>query len=153
MEAAEETLTYRDVTEFHRKLLPEDKANTDGKGHAAETKSDESNYVDLDMKPDGAKTVKVTFTGERNQLSVVKCDSSKQREHDKEGQIISRDFVEEQLEDERATVPGPVSGEPPSDTLAKLLNSAPDSENGTRRQGELDPSDCSEHVCSGSDVS
>lgn len=150
MEAAEETLTYRDVTGFHRKLLPEDKDkdNTDSKGNATETNSDESNYVDLDMKPDGAKTVKVTFTGERNQLSVVKCDSSKQREHDK---IISGDFVEEQLEDKRATVPGPVSGEPPSETLTKLPNTDQDSENEKQRRAELEPSDWSEPACSDGD--
>lgn len=150
MEAAEETLTYRDVTGFHRKLLPEDKDkdNTDSKGNATETNSDESNYVDLDMKPDGARTVKVTFTGERNQLSVVKCDSSKQREHDK---IISGDFVGEQSEDKRATVPGPVSGEPPSETLTKLPNTDQDSENEKQRRAELEPSDWSEPACSDGD--
>ncbi|KAE8300210.1 hypothetical protein D5F01_LYC00346 [Larimichthys crocea] len=138
MEAAEETLTYRDVTGLHRKLLPEDKHkdNTDSKGRATETNSDESNYVDLDMKPDVAKTVKVTFTGEGNQLSVVKCDSSK---HDK---MV---FVGEQLEDR------PVPGEPPLETLTKLPNTDQDSENEKQRQAELDPSDCSEHVCSESD--
>lgn len=143
MEAAEETLTYRDVTGFHRKLLPEDKDkdNTDSKGNAAETKSDESNYVDLDMKPDGAKTVKVTFTGEGNQLSVVKCSSSKQRERDK---IISGDFVEEQLEDKRTTVPWPVSGEPPSETLTKLPNTDQDAENEKQCQAELEPCEWSE---------
>ncbi|GLD66887.1 uncharacterized protein AKAME5_001826000 [Lates japonicus] len=137
MEAAEETLTYRDDTGLHRKLLPEDKDkdNTDSKGHATETtKSDESNYVDLDMKPDGAKTVKVTFTGEGNQLSVIKCDGSKQG-----------------AEDKRATVSEPVSGEPPLETLTKLPNADQGSENDKTRQAELDPSDCSEHVCSESD--
>ncbi|KAM9362890.1 uncharacterized protein C4orf54-like [Symphorus nematophorus] len=139
MEAAEETLTYRDVTGLHRKLLPEDKDkekkdNTDRKGHhGAETNSDESNYVDLDMKPDGAKTVKVTFTGEGNQLSVVKCDSSKP---DREGKIMSEDFVEEQLEDS-----GPVSGDPPVETLTKLPSSAQDSEN-----EKLELSECSEEL-------
>lgn len=152
MEAAEETLTYRDDTGLHRKLLPEDKVkdNGDSKGHATETHRDESNYVDLDMKPDGAKTVKVTFTGEGNQLSVVKCDGSKQGEHGEEGEIIS-DFFEEQLEDERVAVPGPVSGEPPLETLTKLPNTDQDSENEKQRQVELDPSDCSEHVCSESE--
>ncbi|XP_074486073.1 uncharacterized protein C4orf54 homolog [Sebastes fasciatus] len=106
MEAAEETLTtYRDddtLLLLHRKkkLLPEDK----------KTDSIESNYVDLDiMKPEGAaKTVKVTFTGEEEnqqnrQLSVIKCDfdGSKSGEHgeEEEGEIMSEDFVEEQLED------------------------------------------------------
>lgn len=142
MEAAEETLTYRDVTGFHRKLLPEDKDkdNTDSKGNATETKSDESNYVDLDMKPDGAKTVKVTFTGEGNQLSVMKCSSSKQKERD---EIISGDFVEEQLEDNRATVPWPVSGELLSETLTKLSNTDRDDENEKQHQPELDPSEWS----------
>lgn len=153
MEAAEETLTYRDDTGLHRKLLREDKHkdNTDSKGHA-ETKSDESNYVDLDMKPDGTKTVKVTFTGEGNQLSVIKCDSARQGEHGTEGKIISEDFVEEQSEDKRATGCGPLSGESLLETLTKLPNTDPDSENEKQRQqAELDASDCSEHVCSESD--
>lgn len=142
MEAAEETLTYRDDTGLHRKLLPEDKDkdNTKSKIHATETKSDESNYVDLDMKPDGAKTVKVSFTSNGNQLSVIKCDSSKQGEHEKESKIISDD-----------TVPGPISGEPPSETLTKLPNTDQYAENEKQRPDELDPSDCSEHVCSESD--
>lgn len=142
MEAAEETLTYRDDTGLHRKLLPEDKAknNTESKIHATETKRDESNYVDLDMKPDGAKTVKVSFTSNGNQLSVIKCDSSKQGEHEKESKIISDD-----------TVPGPVSGEPPLETLTKLPDTDQYAENETQRPAELDPSDCSEHVCSESD--
>ncbi|XP_044045114.1 uncharacterized protein C4orf54-like [Siniperca chuatsi] len=147
MEAAEETLTYRDDNELHRKLLPEDKDKDkmDSKGHATETKSNESNYVDLDMKPDGVKTVKVTFTGEGSQLSVMKYDSSKQEEHDNDGKIISENFVEELVKD------GPVSGEPPLETLIKLPNTDQDSANEKQRQAELDPSDCSEHVCSESD--
>lgn len=148
MEAAEETLTYRDDTLLHRKLLPEDK-HKDSKGHqqhqhqpATETHSDESNYVDLDMKPDGAKTVKVTFTGEGNQLSVIKCG-----EHgDEEGNPTSEDFVEEQLEDER--VPGP---DPGVETLTKLPNTDQDSENEKRCQAEPERSDCSQHVCSDSE--
>lgn len=134
MEAAEETLTYRDVPGLHRKLLPEDKDKdtADGKGRAAE-----SNYVDLDMKPDGAKTVKVTFTGEGNQLSVVKGDGSKHGEQDKEGGFVS----EEQLEDK------PVSGESPLETLTKLPNTDQDLENET----QLEASECGEHVCSESE--
>nr|XP_046273759.1 uncharacterized protein C4orf54 homolog [Scatophagus argus] len=154
MEAAEETLTYRDVTGLHRKLLPEDKGKdtTDSRGHTTETKSDESNYVDLDMKPDGAKTVKVTFTGEGNQLSVVKCDNSKKGGHVKEKtKIISGDLLEEQSGDKRATVSGPVSDEPPLETPTKLPNTDQDSGNEKQRQAELDPSDCSEHACSESD--
>ncbi|KAA8594769.1 hypothetical protein FQN60_011904 [Etheostoma spectabile] len=153
MEAAEETLTYRDDTLLHRKLLPEEKHkdNTRSERQAKETKSDESNYVDLDMKPDGAKTVKVSFTGEGNQLSVIKCDGSKQGQHDEEGKMISKYFVEEQLEDKQATFPGPVLGEPPLETLTKRPNSDQDMENEKQRQAELDPSDCSDHVCSESD--
>ncbi|XP_042341789.1 uncharacterized protein C4orf54 homolog [Plectropomus leopardus] len=143
MEAAEETLTYRGDTLLHRKLLPEDKHKDNSKGHAIETKSDESNYVDLDMKPDGARTVKVSFTGEGNQLSLIKC--SKQH-GEEEGKIISEDFVEEQAQDKR--VPGIVSGESPLETLTKLPNTDQDSENEKQRQAELDPSDCSDHVCS-----
>uniref|UniRef100_UPI0037E88A88 uncharacterized protein C4orf54 homolog n=1 Tax=Semicossyphus pulcher TaxID=241346 RepID=UPI0037E88A88 len=145
MEAAEETLIYRADTGLHRKLLPEDKENdkTDSKkGHSAETNSDVSNYVDLDMKPDGAKTVKVTFTGEGNQLSVVKCHKTKKGEHDKESKIISEDFVGS--EDKRATDAGPVSGESLLETLTKLPNTDLDSENEKQRRAEPDPSDCSE---------
>ncbi|XP_040002707.1 uncharacterized protein C4orf54 homolog [Xiphias gladius] len=131
MEAAEETLTYLDDTGLHRKLLPEDKGkdNTDSKGHATGTKSDESNYVDLDMKTDGAKTVKVTFTGEGNQLSVIKCDSSKQGTEDKWA----------------------VSGEPPVGTPTKLPNTDQGSETDEQRRAELDPSDCVERAGSESD--
>ncbi|XP_053182264.1 uncharacterized protein C4orf54-like [Scomber japonicus] len=151
MEAAEETLTYRDDTGLHRKLLREDKHkdNKDSKGHS-ETKSEESNYVDLDMKPDGAKTVKVTFTGEGNQLSVIKCDSVRQGEHGTEGKLISEDFVEEQSEDKWAIDCGPVSGERLLETLTKLPNTDTETDK-QRQQAELDPSDCSEHVCSESD--
>ncbi|KAK5865858.1 hypothetical protein PBY51_020095 [Eleginops maclovinus] len=147
MEAAEETLTYRDDTLLHRKLLPEDKHKniTDSKAHATEKNSEESNYVDLDMRPDGAKTVKVTFTGEGNQLSVIKCYNSKQGGHDDEGEIISEDFVGEKLDD--SLVPEPVFGELPLETT--LPNT--DQENEDRRQAELEPSECGEHVCSESD--
>ncbi|XP_053713464.1 uncharacterized protein C4orf54-like [Synchiropus splendidus] len=78
MEAAEETLTYRDDTGLHKKLLLLDKDKDPQR--QTESKSDESNYVDLDMKPDGPKTVKVSFTGEGNQLSVIKCDAKKHGE-------------------------------------------------------------------------
>uniref|UniRef100_A0A3Q3G805 DUF4585 domain-containing protein n=1 Tax=Labrus bergylta TaxID=56723 RepID=A0A3Q3G805_9LABR len=145
MEAAEETLTYRDDTGLYRKLLPEDNGHetTDSKkGHPAETNSDVSNYVDLDMKPDGAKTVKVTFTGEGNQLSVVKCEKAKKGEHDKEVKIISEDFFES--EDKRATDPWPVSGDPTLETLTKLPDTDPDFENEKQCRTEPDPSDCSE---------
>lgn len=142
MEAAEETLTYRDVTGFHRKLLPEDKEKdkADSKANAAETNSDESNYVDLDVKPDSAKTVRVSFTGEGNQLSVVKYDGSKQRERDK---LISEDSVEAQLEDKWVTVPGPVL-----ETLTKLANADQDSENEKQRRAEPASGDGSEPACS-----
>ncbi|XP_061889509.1 uncharacterized protein C4orf54 homolog [Entelurus aequoreus] len=71
MEAAEKTLTYRDGP-------GPDKLLKGGTGGHVQTRS-ESNYVDLDMRPDGNKTVKVTFTGEGSQLS-VKSDGSKQGE-------------------------------------------------------------------------
>ncbi|KAF7666255.1 hypothetical protein LDENG_00112690 [Lucifuga dentata] len=153
MEAVEKTLTYRDDTGLYRKLLPEDKDKTDRKGHI-ETKSDESNYVELDnlvdMKSDGAKTVKVTFTGEGNQLSVIKCDTLRNEGHNGESKNISGDLAEEQSKDERDPGCGPVLGEPPRETPLKLPNTDLDSENGNQRQTELDPSD-SEHVCSESE--
>lgn len=139
MEAVEKTLTYRDDTGLHRKLLTIEKESKDH--HPAETNSDESNYVDLDMKPEGPKTVKVSFTGDGNQLSVIKCDSEKHKEHEGESKIISDEFIEEE---ERGNVPGSVLVDPPVDT--KLTNSDPDSENDPQRRAELDQSDCSEHV-------
>ncbi|XP_068178210.1 uncharacterized protein C4orf54 homolog [Antennarius striatus] len=149
MEAAEETLTYRDVTGLHRKLLPEDKTkDTDSQDHATEIKSDESNYVDLNMKPDVTKTVKVSFTGEGNQLSVGKCDNSKQREHEREEEPMSGDSAEEQSGDRRSSVPGPVSDERPLETLIELPSSDQDSDNDKQLQTELD---CSEHFRSESD--
>lgn len=135
MEAAEEALTYRDVTGLHRKLLPEDK-DQDSKGRV-EAKSDESNYVDLDMKPDCAKTVKVTFTGEGNQLSVIKYDGARQGEHGTGGEIISEDFAA-----------GLIPNGLPFKTLPELPGSDQDSENETQRPAELDPSDCSDPACS-----
>ncbi|KAK2918925.1 uncharacterized protein C4orf54 homolog [Channa argus] len=150
MEAAEETLTYRDDTGLHRKLLPEDKDkdNTHSKVHAA--RSDESNYVDLDMRPDGVKTVKVSFTSNGGQLSVIKGGSSKQGEHEMNIKIICEDYLEES-EDAGGNVRWPDSGEPLLETHTKLPNTDQDSENQNQIQAELDPSDCSEHVRSGSD--
>lgn len=138
MEAAEKTLTYRDDTGLHRKLLTVEKESKDH--HPAETNSDESNYVDLDMKPEGPKTVKVSFTGEGNQLSVIKCDSEKNEEHEGESRIISEELIEEEL----GTVRGFVSVDPPVET--KLTNSDRNSENDRQRRAEIDQSDCSEHV-------
>ncbi|CAN9510368.1 unnamed protein product [Ophioblennius macclurei] len=174
MEAAEKTLTYRDDTGLHRKLLTDDKEKdpTDSKDHhhlhhgtttTTEANSDESNYVDLDMKPEGPKTVKVSFTGEGNQLSVIKCEHAKQEEHERESRIISEEFIEEQLvekekveeedeeeeedEDEERDaggLPGPVPGEPALET--KVTHSDQNSEAEKQRRAELEPSDCSEHV-------
>ncbi|XP_037328386.2 uncharacterized protein C4orf54 homolog [Pungitius pungitius] len=151
MEAAQETLTYPADTLLHRKLLPEntrkDKAHSED--HATETTNDESNYVDLDMKPNnGATTVKVTFAGEGNQLPVIKCNTSKQGECGEESVISTGDCLEEQLEDTRGTFPAPVLGEPPLETLTKLPGSDRDSDSEERRRAELD---CGEHVCSEND--
>uniref|UniRef100_A0A8C6T095 DUF4585 domain-containing protein n=1 Tax=Neogobius melanostomus TaxID=47308 RepID=A0A8C6T095_9GOBI len=92
MEAAEETLTYRDDTGLHKKLLPEGKDNC-GKEikEQVDARSNESNY--MDTKTDCAKTVKVSFTGEGNQLSVSKCDGSKQAADKKSVFEESRDTV------------------------------------------------------------
>ncbi|XP_035022850.1 uncharacterized protein C4orf54 homolog [Hippoglossus stenolepis] len=124
MEAAEETLTYLHDTGLHRKLLPGDTGDKK-KTELEDIKGHESNYVDLDMKPECAKTVKVTFTGEGNQLSVIKCDGSKQSTGDERG-------------------------DPPPET--QLPDSDQGSETDARSlQDERDPSDCSEHVRSESD--
>ncbi|XP_071753151.2 uncharacterized protein C4orf54-like [Centroberyx gerrardi] len=163
MEAVEKTLTYRDDTGLYRKLLPEDKDKDNTEKGRAETQSDESNYVELDnlldMTSDGAKTVKVTFTGEGNQLAVIKCDTLRDggpgggsKGHDNENKLISEDFGEEHSKG-KWTGWGPVSGELPLETLllTKVPNANVDFENGKQLQTELDPSDCSEHVCSESD--
>ncbi|KAM9770027.1 uncharacterized protein C4orf54-like [Menidia menidia] len=140
MEAAEKTLTYRDDTGLLRKLLTHDKNKHRAKSkedHATETNSNqESNYVDLDMKPDGPKTVKVTFTGEGNQLSVIKSDSSKPEERK-----ISSDETIEQAEDTRETVTGP--DESTFETLTKLDQLA---ENEEQRPAGLDTSGCSDEL-------
>lgn len=99
MEAAEETLTYRDGTGPNKKLLLEGKDNysKDIKNKAqVEAKSDESNYVDMDIKSDGAKTVTVSFTGEANQLSVIKSDGCKQGVNEK---IASEEKKDTQIKD------------------------------------------------------
>ncbi|XP_076001772.1 uncharacterized protein C4orf54-like [Genypterus blacodes] len=134
MEAVEKTLTYRDDTGLYRKLLPgdKDKDETDKKGHA-ETNSDETNYVELDhsvdMKSDGDKTVKVSFTGDGNRLSVIKCGTLR----NEDSRIISRDFDGDADPDY-----GPVSDEPPSETplLTKLPDTDLDSENEARSEIE-----------------
>lgn len=92
MEAAEETLTYRDDTGLHKKLLPEGKDNC-GKEikDKVDARSDESYY--MDTKTDCAKTVKVSFTGEGNQVSVSKGDGSKQGANEKSVLEESRDTV------------------------------------------------------------
>nr|XP_061792000.1 uncharacterized protein C4orf54 homolog [Nerophis lumbriciformis] len=127
MEAAEETLTYRDGPGPHRTLLPGDKAKDTG-GHF-EIKS-ESNYVDLDMRPEGAKTVKVTFTGEGSQLS-VKSDGSKQGASGP----ASVDSVD--------MGGGVVPSGPEAKTGAKLSYEEYSGDE-MHLQSEVDPSDCSE---------
>ncbi|PWA29265.1 hypothetical protein CCH79_00013972 [Gambusia affinis] len=118
MEAAEKTLTYRDDTGLHSNKLLKHAKKEDSKDQHTETNCEESNYVDLDMRPDGLKTVKVTFTGEGNQLSVIKADSSKQEESKT------------------------ASAESPLETLTKLPTADPDSE--SEKQAELDSSECSD---------
>ncbi|XP_014327287.1 uncharacterized protein LOC106699866 [Xiphophorus maculatus] len=118
MEAAEKTLTYRDDTGLHSNKLLKHIKTEDSEDQHTETNCEESNYVDLDRRPDGLKTVKVTFTGEGNQLSVIKADSSKQEE--------SKTASAESL----------------LETLTKLPTADPDSE--SEKQAELDSSECSD---------
>lgn len=140
MEAVEKTLAYQDVPKFHTKPLPEDKEKDNAAG---ETPSDESNYVDLDVKPDCAKTVRVSFTGEGNQLSVVKCDGSRRNECH---HIDREDSAGANLEDKWVTVPGPVL-----ETLTKVDNADPDSENERQQRAEHASGGGSESVCSETD--
>ncbi|KAM6971961.1 uncharacterized protein C4orf54-like [Aplochiton taeniatus] len=148
MEAVEETLTYHDDTGLNRTLLPYDK-NKDKCNSAI--KSDESTYVDLDMKTDGTKTVKVTFTGEGNQLAVFKCNSDTSGEKsprdldaDNVDNIISKDIHEEHTKDKSAD--RPVSSELPIDTLSltDIGYRKDDFELGSEIQNETD----SQNVCS-----
>lgn len=144
MEAAGETLTYRDVTGFHRKLLAE-KVKDNPDDTDALGKRNESSYADLNMKPDGVKTVKVTFTGEGNQL-LFQYDSAQQKNHEAEKKVLSED-LEEQPEDARPTVPG----DPSVETLNKLPSTDPDSGNEQRGRADLEPSDKSDAGRSESD--
>lgn len=107
MEAAEKTLTYQDDTGLHGKLLK--KADPRAGSPAEDTTSAESNYVDLDMRAGGPTTVKVTFTGEGNQLSVIKCSKSEER----------KDETIEEEEENTGT----------QETAPKLPNADPDSGN------------------------
>ncbi|XP_061534823.1 uncharacterized protein C4orf54 homolog [Phycodurus eques] len=130
MEAAEETLTYRDGPGPHRMLLPGDKVK-DTEVHF-ETKR-QSNYVDLDTRPDGAKTVKVTFTGEGSQLS-VKSDGSRQGLRGP-ASVDSVDSVD---------MGGVVDRSGPTVKTPAELSYEEDSGDETRLQAEMDPSDYSE---------
>ncbi|KAA0722508.1 hypothetical protein E1301_Tti011883 [Triplophysa tibetana] len=71
METLQTALASREDTGPFKKPL------FDKKVHCNDGDHDETNYVDLgnpsDMKSDSAKTVKVTFTGEGNQLAIIKC--------------------------------------------------------------------------------
>lgn len=139
MEAAGETLTYRDVTGFHRKLLPE-KVKNNPDDNDAMGKRDESSYADLNMKPDGVKTVKVSFTGEGNHL-LLQCDSAQLRNQGAERKVLSEDLGK-QSEDARPTVSGGPSLEP----LGKLSNADRD-----ENEQRVDPSDKSDAARSESD--
>ncbi|KAJ3613964.1 hypothetical protein NHX12_017542 [Muraenolepis orangiensis] len=136
MEAVENTVTYRDDTGPYGKLLPEnDKC-------PPETEHHEPNYVDLvDMKSEGVKPVKVTFTGEGEQPAVIQCDSSTlvPRDHPREDDVISRDFLEEYSKDKWGEMT--VTGEPPEGT--RLTGKVPDAvvpvERGTPLPGDHGP--------------
>lgn len=71
METLHTVTADREDTGPFKKLLKE------AKEHHNSDENSETNYVDLgnpsDMKSDSTKTVKVTFTGEGNQLAIFKC--------------------------------------------------------------------------------
>lgn len=123
-----ETLTYRDDTGLHEKLLKHEK------DRESERTDTESNYVDLDMRPDGPRTVKVTFTGDGNQLSVSKSDASKQ-----EDKKPASDVETKQQED--TVLIGSLL-----DPLTKL----PDPDSDTEKRAEPDSSE-NTNACSDSD--
>ncbi|XP_051558218.1 uncharacterized protein C4orf54-like [Myxocyprinus asiaticus] len=71
METLQTAIASREDTGPFKKPLENKKEQCNGGDH------NETNYVDLgnpvDMKTDSTKTVKVTFTGEGNQLAIFKC--------------------------------------------------------------------------------
>ncbi len=71
METLQTAISSREDTGPLKKPL------ADAKEHCKSDDHSETNYVDLgnasDMKSDSTKTVKVTFTGEGNQLAIFKC--------------------------------------------------------------------------------
>ncbi|XP_067298112.1 uncharacterized protein C4orf54-like [Pseudorasbora parva] len=71
METLQTAIACREDTGPLKKPLADTKIHCDSDDHS------ETNYVDLgnppDMKSDSTKTVKVTFTGEGNQLAIFKC--------------------------------------------------------------------------------
>ncbi|KAL2098112.1 hypothetical protein ACEWY4_007319 [Coilia grayii] len=74
METLQSTISHTGDTAPYKKSLADEK-----KQQSIDSQTEESNYVDLhnisDMKSDGTKTVKVTFTGEGSQLAIFKCQS------------------------------------------------------------------------------
>ncbi|KAG8014764.1 hypothetical protein GBF38_003391 [Nibea albiflora] len=133
MEAAEETLTYRDVTGLHRKLLPEDKHkdNTDSKGRATETNSDESNYVDLDMKPDVAKTVKQTAEVSQKQAEAAVPSETSQSENMPSHCATSRlpNAVSKQLHPDQSEIQPNVETKPTKQRQEKFAGETADRRN------------------------
>ncbi len=75
METLQTAISSREDTGPLKKPL------ADTKEHCKSDDHSETNYVDLgnasDMKSDSTKTVKVTFTGEGNQLAIFKCKGDK----------------------------------------------------------------------------
>ena len=138
MEAAGETLTYRDVTGFHRKLLAEKvRGSPDESDNLG--KRDESSYADLNMKPNGVKpSVKVTFTGEGNQL-LFQYDSAQPKNHEAEKKVRPVDLGE------------PSEDAGPVETLSEPPNTDPDSGKEQPRRTDLDPRDKSDAERSDSD--
>lgn len=148
MEAVEKTLTYQEDTGLNRKLLHGDNKYKD---KCNPVTTSESNYVDLDdlldMKSEGTKTVKVTFTGEGNQLAVFKCNSDTSGEKspgghevDNEDKIYSKGCHEEHSKGDwtdRAIA------DKPSVETPTAPNSNVDSQNGnaTELQPEMEPCD------------
>ncbi|KAG5285685.1 hypothetical protein AALO_G00006230 [Alosa alosa] len=74
METLQTNISHIGETASYKKSQTEE-----NKQKSIDSQPEESNYVDLnnllDMTSDGTKTVKVTFTGEGNQLAIFKCQS------------------------------------------------------------------------------
>lgn len=129
METLQTTISHIGDTSPYKKPITDEK-----KQKSIDSHTEESNYVDLnnlgDMKTDGTKTVKVTFTGEGNQLAIFKCQSDtstvgdgspgKRKEKGNISETPSKDCHQDHSKDTRLGQRDSVNSSPtPDDELSK----------------------------------